>query len=326
MIASDISVRRILQAGLDPRTRTNYDRRQLEYTQFMRSIGAQPWPATDLSLQRWAASLTQRALKPQTISTYITAVRSHNVDANEGVQDGQSANMKRFMAGLKRMDRRKTSVSASHDVLSRVAAKPERLPVDASVLTRWAPLLVATPSHPDRAVVRAALFAIVGGMLRTGEVVPDEWTARDPLSIIRICDAAATATSFIIRLRTSKIDKVGSGATLSIRWPPAVRELSAYLHARLRSSPSPSAALFVSSSGHPLSRVCLEKEVERLRALTGMQLGGGWSGRRGGATCLFTNGHSVDTICGAGQWSTKGQSWCAYVASTTLPHLSAVQR
>lgn len=78
---------RYLWWGLAAKTRTTYRSAQKSYVSCCRVAGATPFPVSLFTLALWIAELTTHRLKAKTIKSYLTAVRSFQVDIGAAPDD-----------------------------------------------------------------------------------------------------------------------------------------------------------------------------------------------------------------------------------------------
>ncbi|XP_062836493.1 uncharacterized protein LOC134298886 isoform X1 [Anolis carolinensis] len=192
--------------------------------------------------------------------------------------------------------------------------KDRRRPLSYNVLSRLiSTLKKICTSRYEVKLFTAAYTTAFFGALRLGEVVADS-KADGSGKALQLRDVSIGQNSLVIRIRQSKTDQGGRGASLSIqglepgRLCP-VRALSEYLHIR-RSSPG---TLFIHKNGTPLSRYQFMAIFRS--ALTGLGLPaaeyGGHSFRIGAATTAAVGGVPVDIIKTMGRW--KSAAYTSYI-------------
>ena len=91
----DLSVpaKTLLWYGLSPKTRLGYNSAINSYTLFCATRGAKAWPASEPVLIEWvtgrvfgSAAPKQGQIKPKTVKSYISALKSYHVDRNLDTQ------------------------------------------------------------------------------------------------------------------------------------------------------------------------------------------------------------------------------------------------
>jgi hypothetical protein len=96
--------------GLSPETRAGYGSAVKSYEFFCSQTGLRPWPASVQSLAEWATGRAtgrplmshQAKVKPETISSMLSALRSVHVDRQYSLAPFESPFLKRLLEGIKR--------------------------------------------------------------------------------------------------------------------------------------------------------------------------------------------------------------------------------
>ena len=97
----------LLWYGLAPDTRRGYNTAIRSYEYFCASRGISAWPATTLNLIEWvntrafgSAIPNQGQIQPDTISGYLSGLRSYHVDRNYSTPVFESLQLDRVIRGV----------------------------------------------------------------------------------------------------------------------------------------------------------------------------------------------------------------------------------
>ena len=200
------------------------------------------FPLCESSLCRFVASLLASSLSPQTIRSYLSALRYFQIAL--GLPDPSLTSMPR-LAYIIRGVRRSQSLRRTRS----------RLPITLSMLQAVHRLWSQLGPTYDRTMLWAAFCLGFFGFMRAGEFTCPSLDAFSPLmlSAADIAIDSHSRTFFMtVRLRQSKTDQFGAGVTIhfdranSVLCPVAA--VLAYLAIRSQ-TPGP---LFVFSDGAPL--------------------------------------------------------------------------
>ena len=202
------SVQRYFQAGLAPSTQRTYAGALRRFHAFCTHINVyDPFPVSELLLCSFAAYLADQGLSPQTIKTYLAAVRS--VQISLGLPDPRDQSslpiLKRVQAGISRCR------------LYRKQPTKVRLPLTAEVLLRiqQAPALV---SHSNRPVIWAVAAVAFFGFFRLGELLPAARASFHEETDLSWGDVAVdgheTPQMVKVHLKKSKCDQFGKGVDI----------------------------------------------------------------------------------------------------------------
>ena len=202
------SVQRSFQAGLAPSTQRTYAGALRRFHAFCTHINVyDPFPVSELLLCSFAAYLADQGLSPQSIKTYLAAVRS--VQISLGLPDPRDQSslpiLKRVQAGISRCR------------LYRKQPTKVRLPLTAEVLLciQQAPTLV---SHSDRPVIWAVAAVAFFGFFRLGELLPAARASFHEETDLSWGDVAVdgheTPQIVKVHLKKSKCNQFGKGVDI----------------------------------------------------------------------------------------------------------------
>ena len=166
-----------------------------------------PFPVTENLLCSFAAFLADAGLAPQTVKSYLAAIR--NTQLSLGLPDPREQSslpiLRRVLAGISRS-------RLGRGVPSRV-----RLPVTASLLSDIRRELVQS-THPERLVLWAVCSTAFFGFFRLGELLltnPADFDSRRHLAWGDMAVDDPQAPSMVrIHLKQSKTDPFGRGADI----------------------------------------------------------------------------------------------------------------
>ncbi len=179
------------------------------YTQFCMIYTIQsPFPVYERLLCYFATYLAKRNLAPQTIKSYLAAVR--NAQIAMGLPDPRDQSsmplLKRVQAGISRIR-----------LQAGKSAKTTRLPITFDILRR---ICTAWSSTPDRVVLCAVATLAFFGFFRLGELLPasrSAWKAGTDLAWGDVAvDDRHTPRMVQIHLKQSKCDQSGAGADVVV--------------------------------------------------------------------------------------------------------------
>lgn len=147
----------LLWAGLSAGTRRSYKAAIQSYEHYCGLHGLTTWPASEKSLGRWIATRAfgsvdkfQGQIKPNTIQSYISALRSYHVDHGWPTAVFKSPTLDRLIQGARSLFQ---------------GPRRERLPITQELLTTVTP----TANSLDDLNINAAFKLAFAGFLRMGE-------------------------------------------------------------------------------------------------------------------------------------------------------------
>lgn len=304
------SVQRYFQEGLAPSTRRTYGAAMNRFNNFCTHFSIHtPFPVTEPRLCSFAAYLADQGLAPQTIRSYLSAVR--NTQISLGFPDPRDHSslpiLKRVQAGIQRV----RSLGGPSARL--------RLPITAKVMGRIrAHLEVADIAHKELmwAICCTAFF----GFFRLGELLPEAKAKVDPAVSLMWGDVAVDGrdkpTMVRVHLKRSKCDQFGAGANivLGATGQPLcpVTAILRYIQAR---GPSPG-VFFRKSPSEPVLKPWFVDQLRDVLAAVGLPRHqyAGHSFRIGAATTAAMAGVEDSTIQTLGRWHSS-----AYLQYIRLP-------
>lgn len=285
------------QHGLAPSTQRTYSAPQRQFIDFCTQHQLQALPASQYTLQLFAAHLAQR-LKPQSIPVYLAAVRALHIAHGFDNPLKDTLQLKQTLRGI-----------------SRVHGEPptQKLPITFDILKSMRPFI--NVSLHDDLVCWAAMVTAHFFFLRCGEFTVSRPNAFSPASHLTVADLQLKTSSeghqyVALRLKTSKTDQFRRGHILyaghssHLICPVCIASQLLALYNE-SNTPADSTPLFALDDGSALSRPVLLKFVsQRLRLLGFDPLAyGGHSFRVGGATSAASAGLNDYEIKTLGRWS-----------------------
>ena len=269
-----------------------------------------PFPVTEFLLCSFAASMADNGLAPQTVKSYLAAIR--NTQLSLGLPDPREQSslpvLKRVLAGI------------SRSRLGRGQPSRVRLPVTAVLLRRIKHELERS-AHPERRVLWAVCCKAFFGFFRLGELLhssPSEFDPRLHLSWGDMAvDSPQAPTMVRFHLRQSKTDQVGRGVDIILGRTgcdlcPVAAVLS-YVAARGdREGP-----FFLKSTSRALLKQECITEVRKVLVALGLpdHQYAGHSFRIGAATSAALAGVEDSTIQILGRWQSS-----AFLRYIRTPH------
>ena len=168
-----------------------------------------PFPLSEQLLCTFAAFLADQGLAPQTIKSYLAAVR--NMQITLGFPDPREKSslplLKRVQAGISRLRMLKGSPPRI------------RLPITVHILNKIKSSLVTSPNS-DKVVLWAIASSAFFGFFRLGELLPDSLASFDPATGLVWGDVAVDSHSnplmIQFHLKKSKCDQYGSGSNIVV--------------------------------------------------------------------------------------------------------------
>ena len=183
-----------------------------------------PFPVTEHLLCCFAAYLADDGLAPQSIKSYLSAVR--NLQLSLGLPDPREQStlplLRRVQAGIARCRVRKGT------------PRQVRLPITSHILARISERLRAT-SHPEQVVVRAVAFSAFFGFFRLGELLPVTQAAYNPATSLSWGDVTVDShmSPRMIQFHLRHAIRLGLGQTL---WSESLAATCAQSRQSLNSS------------------------------------------------------------------------------------------
>ena len=256
-----------------------------------------PFPLSEQSLCSFAAYLADQDLAPQTIKSYLSALR--NMQISLGLPDPREHSslpvLKRVQAGISRTRMLKGSPPRI------------RLPITIHILEQIRASLTAS-ADPDKLAFWAVAASAFFGFFRLGELLPDSTSSFHPAKSLSWGDVATDSytnpTMVQFHLKVSKCDQFGSGSDVVVgRTNSPLCPVSALLQYIEKRGDQPGA--FFLDSTHSI--ITKPRFVARIREiLTSIGLPqhnfAGHSFRIGAATTAASLGIEDSTIQTLGRW------------------------
>ena len=167
ILSLSTSVEFYFQQGLAPTSHQIYNAAHKQFYRFCIQFNlSHPFPVTENILCSFASFLADKNLAPQTIKSYLSAIRSMQISL--GLPDPRDNSslprLRRVLAGIQR-------VRSEKGVVSRT-----RLPITATVLQKIHDCLMPS-QHPEKHVLWAVACTAFFGFFRLGELLPESANA-----------------------------------------------------------------------------------------------------------------------------------------------------
>ena len=258
-----------------------------------------PFPVTESLLCYFVASLARQGLAPSTIRTYLAAVRHAQIMRGfpEPRQSSSLPRLRLVQSGVRRE-------RGQHG-----PPPTQRLPITPPILRQIRAVLLAAPSHHDKAMLWAAASACFFGFFRAGEITVPSASAFDPSVHLAWGDVAIDAgnppSKIRVFLKRSKTDQFGRGVTVFLgatgdELCPVAAIVS---FAAVRGDAADS--FFCFRDGTPLTKSRFVACIRDAMAQAGISTENysGHSFRIGAATTAAQAGLQDSTIQSLGRWS-----------------------
>jgi hypothetical protein len=259
-----------------------------------------PWPANENVLAEWLSlrargSTTERALKPDTLQSYLSALRSVHVDRRLPTDVFQSEWLYRIITGIRRL--------TPYEFKTRAA------PITLDILEK---ITSAEPPTVDELNLDTACKVAFAGFLRSGEFLHDDRLDRETFentSLTRSDITFAENDEYArLRLKRSKTDTLFKGVDilLAATGTPTcpVYALRQLFHLDPRPENAP---LFSLTNGNFTYNTFVPTIQERIRraGIPNPTLYKGHSFRRGAAQQASNNGLPEADIQALGRWTSQ---------------------
>jgi len=289
----------LLWAGLSAGTRRSYQAATQSYEHYCGLHKLTAWPASEESLGRWIATRAfgsadryQGQIKPDTIQSYVSALRSYHVDLGLPTAVFKSPTLDRLIQGARSLFQ---------------GSRRERLPITRELLTTVTP----SSSSIDDVNVNAAFKLAFAGFLRMGEFTHAREREADPQAFaaanLSRSDIKFATDHVTVRLKRSKTDRLHQGVSIIVAATDDVNCAVRALRELFESDPKPPhAPLFsLTSGGFPRNKL-ISILHQRLQA-AGIPSShySGHSFRRGAAQQAKNNGILDEHIQRLGRWSSN---------------------
>jgi hypothetical protein len=319
LAALETSVQGYFQHGLAPSTQKMYSSAMKRFHTFCATYTVTtPFPLSEHLLCSFAAYLADQNLAPQTIKSYLSALR--NTQISLGLPDPREQSslpiLKRVQAGISRIRMLKGSPPRI------------RLPITAHILGKIQTTLNAS-TDPDKTVIWAIAATAFFGFFRLGELLPTSLSAFHPAKSLAWGDVAvdnqAKPTMIQLHLKTSKCDQYGSGSDIVVgRTGNSLCPVTALMqYIDLRGN---QAGPFFLDASHAV--ITKQRFVTRIRELLN-SIGlpqhqyAGHSFRIGAATTAAAEGIEDSTIQTLGRWHSAAFLQYIRTPQTRLAAISA---
>ena len=222
-----------------------------------------PFPVSEFLLCAFAAYLADHNLAPQTIKSYLAAIR--NTQLSLGLPDPRERSalpiLKRVQAGISRAR------------LGRGCPSKVRLPITAHILNDIKQQL-ERGAHTDRIVLWAVCCTAFFGFFRLGELLPPSPTRFNPRLHLAWGDVAIdnqdNPRMVKFHLKQSKTDQLGKGVDVVVgRTDCALCPVAAIL-AFIAARGDCQGPLFLTVDGIPLTKPVFIAELRKILAAVGL--------------------------------------------------------
>lgn len=204
-----------------------------------------PLPLQDYTLCRFIAFLAASQLSPQTIYSYLSAIRYLHI--SNGFPDPHFSSMSQLSYVLKGIKRTPRPVPSSR----------HRLPITPPILQA---LRSSSPSDTDNIMLWAACCLAFFGFMRVGEFTCPTVSDFSPRMLARsdiTVDSHANPSLITVNLKCSKTDPFGRGVTILLKRTGETLCPVASMLAYFAATTPMEGPLFCFWNGASLSRPCL---------------------------------------------------------------------
>ena len=296
------------QAGLAPATQKAYQAAMKRFATFCTTFSIHnPFPLTELLLSYYAAHLADQGLAPQTIKSYLAALR--NAQIGMGLPDPRDHSsmplLKRVQAGISRIRQQ----SGTH-------RQRIRLPITPAILRQIKRQLTSS-MNPNRVIIWAIACSAFFGFFRLGELLPESAKAFSTTTGLTWGDVALDrhqAPSMVqFHLKKSKTDQLGKGVDVVVGATGddlcPVKAITSFVEAR-GSNPGP---FFQDPEGTIATKPWFINELRGLLTQAGLPQSdfAGHSFRIGAATTAALAGIEDSAIQVLGRW--RSSAFLGYV-------------
>ena len=314
------AVQGYFQEGLAPSTHRTYNAAMRQFHKFCTQFNVHsPFPVTEYLLCCYASFLANRSLTPQTINSYLSAVR--NMQITLGLPDPREKSslpmLKRVQAGIKRVR------------LMRGAPPRIRLPITASVLEKIR-LHLNKVSHTHSVLIWSICCMAFFGFFRLGELLPESTVGINPKVHLMWGDVAIDSrdnpSMVRIHLKHSKCDQFGKGVGVVLgRSGKAICPVSAILNYCVVRGTTPG-LFFIDRKGQGITKAWFIGQLRSTLANVGVPQNhySGHSFRIGAATSAALAGVEDSTIQTLGRWHSTAFLQYIRMPRERLAQISAV--
>ena len=296
----DQAVQYFCDKGIAESTHKTYQSALRKFAHFCSTFSiVSPFPVSEALLCYYSSFLACENLTPQTIKTYLAALRHTQVVLGlpEPSQLSSLPRLKLVQAGIQR-------AHALSQCTSRI-----RLPITPAILLKLRSYWNSLPTSPDRTVLWAAATICFFGFFRSGEITLPTTSAFDPSMHLSwgdlTIDNRACPSILKVHLKRSKSDQLGKGVDVFIgRTDGPLCPMAAVLtYIEIRGTAD--GPFFMLSSGQPLIKSHFISEIRHALQALGLpyQNFAGHSFRIGAATTAATAGLEDSVIRSLGRWN-----------------------
>lgn len=312
------TVQGFITRSLAPSTHNTYKNGILQFKKFCTIFGlSSPYPLTEPILCSFASYLGTIHLSPQTIKTYLAAIKFEHISLGfrDPYKSIPSATLRLVQRGIARQH-------ALTDIPKHI-----RLPITADILRRIKTLWAPNQTDFNTIMKWAALCTAFFGFFRLGEITapsPNNYNPRVHLSYEDISvDRQDNPRLITLRIKKSKTDQFCAGSEVSLARTDQdicpVAAMLSYLAVR-RDQPGP---LFLFEDGRFLTQHSLISSMRLALSSLGLDPNtySGHSLRIGAATSAAARGVQDSTIKTLGRW--KSNAYQRYIRLTNHELASA---
>ena len=276
-----------------------------------------PFPVSEALLCYFAAAMAKEGLTPQTIKTYLAAIRHMQITL--GLPEP------REFSSLPRLRLVQSGIKRTHS--QRVPRDPKvRLPITPTILHQIRAQWLRSAQDPDIIMLWAAACLCFFRFFRSGEITIPSLSAFDPKVHLSWGDIAvdnpAEPSALQVTLKRSKCDQFGEGVRVLVgRTGDAICPVAAML-AYLASRGCGEGPLFFFANKHPLTKAKFTENIRKVLQEIGLPYHefAGHSFRIGAATAASRAGLEDSTIRMLGRWNSS-----AFLLYIRTPRESLVQ-
>jgi hypothetical protein len=248
-------------------------------------------------------------IKPTTIRAYVSAIRSHHVDANHDTSVFNNPMIKRLLDGATSMNPSTTA---------------ERLPITKDILTQMLTPVALSIKDLNFNAAAATAFA---GFLRLGEITYTKAQKDSPAFTATKCtrnDITLANDHMTLRLKRSKTDANHQGVSITIAASGQAGCAVQAMKHLFEKDPQPGNAPLFRFERSAFTSHAVRKEIKnRITALSlHSKLYNGHSFRKGAAQHARDNGFTDGQIQQLGRWSSRAFELYCSSSSSDLFRLS----
>jgi hypothetical protein len=298
----------LLWHGLSDGTRNSYRPAIKSWESYCDLHGVEKYPASLYHLGEWItqrifgnASPGMSRIKPTTMRAYVSAIRSHHVDANHDISVFDNPIIKRILDGAMSMNPSTTA---------------ERLPITKDILTKLVSSSAQSKSIRDLNFNAAATTAFAG-FLRLGEITYTKAQRDSRAFIATKCtrnDVTLAKDHMILRLKRSKTDVNHQGVPITIAASGQPECAVRAMRNLFENDPQPGNAPLFRFERSAFTSYAVRNELKNRIAALGLHSEhyNGHSFRKGAAQHARDNGFTDGQIQQLGRWSSQAfQLYCS---------------